>query len=43
MKRFVVPRIAHCGKGHAQVLGTTENCPPRGDDLVFALARKNQD
>jgi hypothetical protein len=30
MKRFVVPRIAHCGSGHAQVLGTTENSPPGG-------------
>jgi hypothetical protein len=24
MKRFMLPRIAHCSQGHAQVLGTTE-------------------
>ena len=29
MKRFTVPRVAHCDKGHAGVPGTTENCLPR--------------
>lgn len=28
MKRFIVPRIAHCGSGHAKVPGMTENCLP---------------
>lgn len=27
MARFVIPRIAHCSQGHAQVLGMTETCP----------------
>jgi hypothetical protein len=29
MKRFMLPRVAHCGSGHASVPGTTENCFPR--------------
>lgn len=29
MARFMVPRIAHCGSGHAQVPGMTQNCLPR--------------
>lgn len=28
MKRFMLPRIAHCNQGHAEVLGMTPNCPP---------------
>ena len=28
MKRFMLPRIAHCNQGHAPVLGTTVNCLP---------------
>src|SRR3990170_2175219 len=27
MTRFMVPRVAHCGSGHAEVPGTTENYP----------------
>lgn len=27
MRKFAVPRIAHCKEGHGRVLDTTENCP----------------
>ncbi len=42
MKRFAVPRVAHCSSGHAQVLGTTENCPLlRGNDQLPQLPMGN--
>jgi hypothetical protein len=27
MKRFTIPRVAHCGSGHGKVPDMTENCP----------------
>jgi hypothetical protein len=34
MKRFAVPRVAHCSSGHTQVPGTTENCLHLGNDQL---------
>ena len=28
MRRFMIPRVAHCKDGCPPVLGMTQNCPP---------------